>query len=129
MFFSFINAYAALASSYPSRVVAVAWTDMAGFVGQDALGLVQGVGVFVDDGVVAASFAAFGDFPQGVDALGGDLFVPDIQSPQRWESLAMAVRANMAIRWAPRREKIRICAGIGFLGTVKVTIPVIPWTI
>jgi len=39
---------------------------MAGAVGQDFAGLVQGVGVLVDDGVVAASIAVFGDLEQGM---------------------------------------------------------------
>lgn len=42
--------------------------DMAGAVGQDLAGLVQGVGVLVNDGVVAAGVAVFGDLEQGVDA-------------------------------------------------------------
>jgi len=45
--------------------------DMACAVGQDLAGLVQGIGVFVDDGVVAAGVAVFGDLEQGVDAAGG----------------------------------------------------------
>ncbi|MNH47560.1 hypothetical protein D3C79_1108570 [compost metagenome] len=45
---------------------------MAGFVGQDALGGGQGHRVFVDDGVVGAGFAVFGDIEQWVDSLGGD---------------------------------------------------------
>lgn len=45
--------------------------DMAGTVGQDLAGLVQGVGVLVDDGVVAASVTVFGDLEQGIDATGG----------------------------------------------------------
>jgi len=39
-------------------------------VGQDAFGLLQGEGVFVDDGVVAGGLFVFGDPQQGVDALG-----------------------------------------------------------
>lgn len=35
--------------------------DMAGAVGQDLAGLVQSVWVLVDDGVVAAGIAVFGD--------------------------------------------------------------------
>jgi len=45
--------------------------DMAGAVGQDLAGLVQGVGVLMDDGVVAAGVTVFGDLKQGVDAAGG----------------------------------------------------------
>lgn len=45
--------------------------DMAGAVGQDLAGLVQGVGVLVDDGVVAADVVVFGDFEPGGDAAGG----------------------------------------------------------
>lgn len=39
-------------------------------VGQDVFGLLQGEGVFVDDGVVAGGLFMFGDPQQGVDALG-----------------------------------------------------------
>lgn len=46
--------------------------NMAGLVGQDALGGGQGHRVFVDDGVVGAGFAVFCDTEQGVDGLGGD---------------------------------------------------------
>lgn len=45
--------------------------DMVGAVGQDLAGLVQGIGVLVDDGVVAAGVAVFSDFEQGIDAAGG----------------------------------------------------------
>ena len=45
--------------------------DMAGAVGQDLTGLVQGVRVLVDDGVVAAGVAVFGDLKQGIDVAGG----------------------------------------------------------
>lgn len=45
--------------------------NMAGLVGQDALGGGQGHRVFVDDGVVGAGFAVFGHLEQGVDAAGG----------------------------------------------------------
>lgn len=45
--------------------------DMVGAVGQDLAGLVQGVRVLVDDGVVAAGVTVFGDLKQGVDAAGG----------------------------------------------------------
>lgn len=44
----------------PVALLAVAWADMAGFVGQDVLGLLQGVGVFVNDGVVAGSLFVLG---------------------------------------------------------------------
>jgi hypothetical protein len=40
--------------------------DMAG-----AVGLVQGVRVLVDDGVLAAGIKVFGDLKQGIDASGG----------------------------------------------------------
>ena len=46
--------------------------NMAGFVGQEALGGGQGHRVFVDDGVVGAGFAVFGNIEQGIDSLGGD---------------------------------------------------------
>lgn len=45
--------------------------NMASLVCQDALGGGQGHRVFVDDGVVSASFAVFGHLEQGIDAAGG----------------------------------------------------------
>lgn len=45
--------------------------DMAGAVGQDLAGLVQGVRILVDDGAVEAGVAVFGDLEQGIDAAGG----------------------------------------------------------
>lgn len=50
----------------PVAVAVGVGLDMAGAVGQDLAGLVQGVGVLVDDGVVAASIAVFGDLEQGM---------------------------------------------------------------
>lgn len=46
--------------------------NMAGLVGQDALGGGQGHRVFVDDRVVGTGFAVLGDIEQGIDGLGGD---------------------------------------------------------
>lgn len=56
---------------WPVAVAVGVGLDMAGAVGQDLAGLVQGVGVLVDDGVVAAGVAVFGDLEQGIDAAGG----------------------------------------------------------
>jgi len=47
--------------------------DMAGAVGQDLAGLVQGVGVLVDDGVVVACVTVFSDLKQGGDAEGASI--------------------------------------------------------
>lgn len=120
----------------PVSVVVCGGLNMASLVSQDALGGGQGHRIFVDDGVVGAGFAVLGDIEQGVDGLGGDhhpvggapqpgeriqlvigqsreglrrrggLAVQHIEHPAA-ELLASAVRENMAIRWAPRREKIR----------------------
>lgn len=45
--------------------------DMVGAVGQDLAGLVQGVGILVNDGVVAAGVTVFCDLEQGIDAASG----------------------------------------------------------
>lgn len=50
----------------PVAVAVGVGLDMAGAVGQDLAGLVQGVGVFVDDGVVAAGVPVFGYLEQGM---------------------------------------------------------------
>lgn len=55
----------------PVAVAVGGGLHMAGLVGQDALGGGQGHRVFVDDGVVGAGFAVFGDIQQGIDAAGG----------------------------------------------------------
>lgn len=55
----------------PVAVAVGGGLNMAGLVGQDALGGGQGHRVFVDDGVVGAGFAVFGDIEQGIDASGG----------------------------------------------------------
>lgn len=55
----------------PVAVAVGVGLDMAGAVGQDLAGLVQGVGGLVDEGVVAAGVAVFGDLEQGVEAAGG----------------------------------------------------------
>ena len=55
----------------PVLVTVGSWLNVAGLVGQDALGGGQGHRVFVDDGVVGAGFAVLGDIEQGIDAAGG----------------------------------------------------------
>lgn len=55
----------------PVAVAVGVGLDMAGAVGQDLAGLVQGVRVLMNDGVVAAGVAVFGDLEQGIDAAGG----------------------------------------------------------
>lgn len=55
----------------PVAVAVGVGLDMVGAVGQDLAGLVQGVGVFVDDGVEAAGVTVFGYLEQGIDAAGG----------------------------------------------------------
>ena len=56
----------------PVAVAVGGCLNVAGLVGQDALGGGQGHRVFVDDGVVGAGFAVLGDIKQRVDGLGGD---------------------------------------------------------
>lgn len=55
----------------PVSVAVSSGLNVAGLVGQDALGGGQGHRVFVDDGVVGAGLAVFGHIEQGVDGLGG----------------------------------------------------------
>lgn len=55
----------------PVAVAVSIGLDMAGAVGQDLAGLLQGVRVLVDDGVVAAGVVVFGDLEQGIDAASG----------------------------------------------------------
>lgn len=55
----------------PVAVVVGGAMNMAGLVGQDALGGGQGHRVFVDDGVVGAGFAVLGHLEKGIDAVGG----------------------------------------------------------
>lgn len=55
----------------PVAIAVSVGLDMAGAFGQDLAGLVQGVRVLVDDGVVAAGIAVLGDLKQGIDAAGG----------------------------------------------------------
>lgn len=56
----------------PVAVAVGGGLNMTGLVGQGALGGGQGHRIFVDDGVVGAGFAVFGDMEQGVDGPGGD---------------------------------------------------------
>lgn len=55
----------------PVAVAVGGGLNMAGLVGQDALGGGQGHRVFVDNGVVGAGFAVFGHIEQGIDATDG----------------------------------------------------------
>lgn len=55
--------------------------NMAGLVGQDALGRGQGHWVFVDDGVVGTGFAVLGHIEQGIDAMGGPITPPTSTTP------------------------------------------------
>lgn len=57
--------------SVPVAVAVGGALNMAGLVGQDALGGGQGHRVFVNDGVVGADLAVFGHIEQGIDAAGG----------------------------------------------------------
>lgn len=54
----------------PVAVAVGGGLNIAGLVGQDALGGGQGHRVFADDGVVGASFTVLGHIEQGIDAAG-----------------------------------------------------------
>lgn len=55
----------------PVAVAVGGGLNVAGLVGQYALGGGQGHRVFVDDGVVGAGFAVLGHLEQGIDVVGG----------------------------------------------------------
>lgn len=80
----------------PVAVAVGVGLDMAGAVSQDLAGLAQGVGVLVDDGVVAAGVAVFGDLEQGIDAAGG-LHHPVGGAPAPGQGAEFVI--GQAVRW------------------------------